>query len=166
MLSSTLVRPCTAFYVISVRRFGSLPASIFFADIRLPSDSISRWTPLPSANAFLLYLIIFVLICFFLPVIFTPQSKNTAKTIENEEENKNIEIEQVTKSTYDYKNYKEITLYHTSTKKTEKVPLDEYLYGVVSAEMPASFEEEALKAQAVVARTYTLYKIQNSKRKT
>ena len=113
----------------------------------------------------LLYLIIFVLICFFLPVIFTPQSKNTAKTIENEEENKNIEIEQVTKSTYDYKNYKEITLYHTSTK-TEKVPLDEYLYGVVSAEMPASFEEEALKAQAVVARTYTLYKIQNSKRKT
>ena len=88
------------------------------------------------------------------------------KTIENEEENKNIEIEQVTKSTYDYKNYKEITLYHTSTKKTEKVPLDEYLYGVVSAEMPASFEEEALKAQAVVARTYTLYKIQNSKRKT
>ena len=51
----------------------------------------------------LLYLIIFVLICFFLPVIFTPQSKNTAKTIENEEENKNIEIEQVTKSTYDYK---------------------------------------------------------------
>ena len=69
--------------------------------------------------------------------------------------------------TDDYsKNYKEITLYHTSTKKTEKVPLDEYLYGVVSAEMPASFEEEALKAQAVVARTYTLYKIQNSKRKT
>ena len=52
----------------------------------------------------LLYLIIFVLICFFLPVIFTPQSKNTAKTIENEEENKNIEIEQVTKSTYDYNN--------------------------------------------------------------
>jgi len=86
--------------------------------------------------------------------------------VKNEEENKNIEIEQVTKSTYDYKNYKEITLYHTSTKKTEKVPLDEYLYGVVSAEMPASFEEEALKAQAVVARTYTLYKIQNSKRKT
>ena len=52
VLSSTLVRPCTAFYVISVRRFGSLPASIFFsADIRLPSDSTSRWTPLPSANA-------------------------------------------------------------------------------------------------------------------
>jgi len=33
--------------------------------------------------------------------------------------------------------------------------LDGYLVGVVLAEMPASFEMEALKAQAVVARTYT-----------
>ena len=33
--------------------------------------------------------------------------------------------------------------------------LDSYLVGVVLAEMPAFFEEEALKAQAVVARTYT-----------
>lgn len=32
--------------------------------------------------------------------------------------------------------------------------MDPYLTGVVLAEMPASFEEEALKAQAVVARTY------------
>ncbi|MBQ3503719.1 MAG: stage II sporulation protein D [Oscillospiraceae bacterium] len=34
--------------------------------------------------------------------------------------------------------------------------LDDYLVGVVLAEMPASFETEALKAQAVVARTYTM----------
>lgn len=33
--------------------------------------------------------------------------------------------------------------------------MDAYLVGVVLAEMPASFEPEALKAQAVVARTYT-----------
>lgn len=37
--------------------------------------------------------------------------------------------------------------------------LSDYLTGVVAAEMPASFEEEALKAQAVAARTYTLYKM-------
>lgn len=38
-----------------------------------------------------------------------------------------------------------------------------YLWGVVAAEMPASFELEALKAQAVTARTYTLWKtIHNS----
>lgn len=37
----------------------------------------------------------------------------------------------------------------------EQMDLDTYLVGVVLAEMPAFFEEEALKAQAVVARTYT-----------
>ena len=39
---------------------------------------------------------------------------------------------------------------------TRQMDLEEYLTGVVLAEMPASFETEALKAQAVVARTYTL----------
>ena len=34
--------------------------------------------------------------------------------------------------------------------------LNEYLTGVLLAEMPASFEQEAKKAQAVVARTYTI----------
>ena len=42
----------------------------------------------------------------------------------------------------------------------EEMTLGEYLTGVVRAEMPASFELEALKAQAVAARTYTLYKMQ------
>lgn len=37
-----------------------------------------------------------------------------------------------------------------------QMPLSEYLTCVVLAEMPVSFEEEALKAQSVVARTYTL----------
>ena len=36
-----------------------------------------------------------------------------------------------------------------------QMDLELYLTGVVLAEMPASFEEEALKAQAVAARTYT-----------
>ena len=36
-----------------------------------------------------------------------------------------------------------------------EMPLEEYLVGVVLAELPASFEAEAKKAQAVVARTYT-----------
>ncbi|HBF66448.1 MAG TPA: hypothetical protein DDW34_12845, partial [Clostridium sp.] len=38
--------------------------------------------------------------------------------------------------------------------------LEEYIVGVVSAEMPASFPEEALKAQAVAARTYQVRKMQ------
>lgn len=44
------------------------------------------------------------------------------------------------------------------TKEGEVLELTmaEYLWGVVAAEMPASFEEEALKAQACAARTYTV----------
>lgn len=42
------------------------------------------------------------------------------------------------------------------TGKVVVMPLEEYLVGVVAAEMPALFHEEALKAQAVAARTYTL----------
>ena len=37
------------------------------------------------------------------------------------------------------------------------LPPEEYLVGVVAAEMPADFAPEALRAQAVAARTYTLY---------
>lgn len=42
----------------------------------------------------------------------------------------------------------------------EEVPLEEYVAGVLSGEMPISFEEEALKAQAVAARTYVLKKME------
>lgn len=41
----------------------------------------------------------------------------------------------------------------------EEMDLGTYLTGVLRAEMPASFQPEALKAQAVAARTYTLYKL-------
>ncbi|MGD0152981.1 MAG: stage II sporulation protein D [Thermacetogeniaceae bacterium] len=39
------------------------------------------------------------------------------------------------------------------------LPLEEYLIGVVAAEMPAEFHPEALKAQAVAARTYTMLRM-------
>lgn len=47
-----------------------------------------------------------------------------------------------------------VSLYVTSKNKIEEIPLEEYVKGVVAAEMPASFNMEALKAQAVAARTY------------
>ena len=47
--------------------------------------------------------------------------------------------------------------------KVSTVDLEEYLIGVVLAEMPASFEAEARKAQAVVARTFTLRSRDRSK---
>lgn len=42
-----------------------------------------------------------------------------------------------------------------------KMTMEDYLFGVVAAEMPASFELEALKAQACAARTYTVRKQNN-----
>lgn len=44
----------------------------------------------------------------------------------------------------------------------EILPLEEYLLGVVAAEMPAEFELEALKAQAIAARTYAAKRINQS----
>lgn len=47
----------------------------------------------------------------------------------------------------------------------EKVNLEDYVIGVVSGEMPISFLEEALKAQAVCARSYVLRKMEQNKEK-
>ena len=52
-----------------------------------------------------------------------------------------------------------INVYLHETGKTESVAFEDYVKGVVAGEMPASFEMEALKAQAVAARTYSLSKI-------
>ena len=48
----------------------------------------------------------------------------------------------------------------------QQMTMEAYLTGVVLAEMPASFEPEALKAQAVVARTYTRRRMEGSKHTT
>lgn len=52
-----------------------------------------------------------------------------------------------------------INVYRHSYGVTEVVPFEDYVKGVVAGEMPSNFEPEALKAQAVAARTYSLSKI-------
>lgn len=110
----------------------------------------------------LIYLLILIFICFSIPIIFTSEFSKRTFSEEISENNKVENKDKVSESSYDYKKYKTIKLLHKDNEKVEEVALDEYLYGVVSAEMPASFEKEALKAQAVVARTYTIYKIVNN----
>lgn len=51
--------------------------------------------------------------------------------------------------------------YITETDTVENIDFEEYITGVVAAEMPAAFCDEALKAQAVAARSYIISKIQN-----
>ena len=52
-----------------------------------------------------------------------------------------------------------ISLYLHQQDKTVKIKFEEYLVGAVAAEMPASFDIEALKVQAVCARTYAIKKL-------
>lgn len=104
------------------------------------------------------YILVVCILCFSIPIIFTKQFEKE-ETVAKAENSVEKEAEG---TTYDYKKYNTIKLLHADTKKVEEIDLDQYLYGVVSAEMPASFEAEALKAQAVVARTYTIYKIVNN----
>ncbi|AEI38723.1 stage II sporulation protein D [Paenibacillus mucilaginosus] len=49
-----------------------------------------------------------------------------------------------------------IPVYLSKSKSTDRIPLETYVRGVVAAEMPAEFEPEALKAQALAARTYII----------
>lgn len=111
-----------------------------------------------------LYVMALLALTFVIPVLFTRVS------IENISLAKDMEAQGIVSETqnlqenqdavkYDYGEYNNIKLLHTKTNTIEEINLDEYLYGVVSAEMPVAFELEALKSQAIVARTYTIYKI-------
>lgn len=109
-----------------------------------------------------IYLIILIQIIFLIPIIFTKKFnvEETDAKIEN-----NVNEQEIIENNYDYKKYSTIKLLHKASGEVEKVALDNYLCNVVSAEMPADFSFEALKAQAVVARTYTIYKITNDGKK-
>lgn len=50
----------------------------------------------------------------------------------------------------------DIPVYRSVKSQIENIPLEQYVVGVVASEMPAEFESEALKAQALAARTYVV----------
>ena len=99
-----------------------------------------------------IYVLLFIFLCFLIPILCTKKESIKENKLINNDENQNE---------YDYGKYNSIKLLHTTTGEVEEIPLDIYLIGVVSSEMPANYEEEALKAQAIVARTYTLYNVLN-----
>jgi stage II sporulation protein D len=57
----------------------------------------------------------------------------------------------------------EITLYDNNTGQKKKIRFEEYIAGVVAAEMEPAWPVDALSAQAVLARTFTLHKIKYEK---
>lgn len=74
---------------------------------------------------------------------------------EKKEEKKEIENKRPLEIDYDIENVK---VYNPKTNTVEIMPIDDYVKGVVAAEMPAEFHIEALKAQAVASRTYAIYR--------
>ena len=79
-------------------------------------------------------------------------NSQTSTAITNNKTNENI----ITKNDI-------IIKLHKSSGEVIDIALEEYLIGVVAAEMPASFNIEALKAQAIVARTYTMKLIESNR---
>lgn len=130
---------------------------------------------------FLLYFCGFVIVFFVAPAICTATPKknlnnqdesdivsgNATSTENNSITDSKIDtnIDDNSKENQSQKENRTIKLLHSSTGEIEEINLNEYLYGVVASEMPASYEIEALKAQAVVARTYTIYQMRNNSTK-
>ena len=93
-----------------------------------------------------IYICIGLIVCLFsLPFMF----------VQKEDEPKQVKTEIETNRTL------VIPTFITIASTGEKIDFETYVMGVVAAEMPASFSEEALKAQAVAARTYAIHKTNN-----
>lgn len=56
-----------------------------------------------------------------------------------------------------------VGVYFREKDKVEKYSVEDYVIGAVLAQMPADFEDEALKAQAVLARTYIYRRMESEK---
>lgn len=100
----------------------------------------------------LYYTIFIIILVITMPIVFTNQFNKTEE----------VGASEIVEEKFDYGDYNKIKLLHTENGQIEEFDLDTYLYGVVASEMPASFDIEALKAQAIVARTYTVYQIKNA----
>ena len=89
----------------------------------------------------------------------TPSSNNTPNKTEPAKPTEPPKKEEISKPI----TYKNPVTIKRSNGTILTLELEDYLIGVVSAEMPASFHSEALKAQAVAARTYALKTIESGK---
>ncbi len=102
----------------------------------------------------------------------TSQNKTVTKKVEiskketNKKETNTVKKENTKTKQEESKENKTYVTVYRKKGTVEQIELEEYLVGVVAAEMPASFNSEALKAQAVLARTYALKKISKGEKLT
>lgn len=105
-----------------------------------------------------LYFITLILIpTFVVSMIYNSVDKNELKTSK-------IGLKQETTKVITQKKTaeKNIVIKINKNNEIEKINLEDYIVGVVAGEMPASFHEEALKAQAIASRTFAMYKLEIS----
>ena len=67
--------------------------------------------------------------------------------------------------TFNFSSNTIVRVYRENKKIIERVPIEEYVVGVVSGEMPVTFEIEALKAQAVASRSYVMHQMESARDK-
>ena len=67
--------------------------------------------------------------------------------------------------TFNFSQSSVVRVYSEETDSINLVPIEEYVVGVVAGEMPIEFEIEALKAQAVAARSYVMIQMQRNVKK-
>lgn len=92
-------------------------------------------------------------------------SQNISKSIEKSVNIEHTNVDNTSVSNTTNSSVSEITVYR-SNGSVINLNMTDYLIGVVSSEMPASFNLEALKAQSVLARTYALKAKQTGKKLT
>ena len=92
-------------------------------------------------------------------------SQDISKNVENSVNKEPKIIENTNSDNTTNSSMSEITIYR-SNGSIINLNMTDYLIGVVSSEMPASFNLEALKAQSVLARTYALKAKQTGKKLT
>lgn len=67
--------------------------------------------------------------------------------------------------TFNFSSNSIVRVYRQNVDRIDRVPIEEYVVGVVSGEMPVNFEIEALKAQAVASRSYVMFQMKRNKDK-
>lgn len=64
--------------------------------------------------------------------------------------------------TFNFSSNSVVRVYREDTETINTVPIEEYIVGVLAGEMPIEFELEALKAQAVAARSYVMVQMERN----
>ena len=103
--------------------------------------------------------ILILVILFLLPISIIAFLVNAKE--EKEPDSKNITINEYNFETINNLEplTSDIKIKVNVNNEVKEMNLEQYLIGVLAGEMPASFELEALKAQAVAARTYAIYQL-------